>query len=38
MNTNDWIDLLARHEGPVDRHASAKRLGWHCLVACSARC
>jgi hypothetical protein len=20
MNTNDWIDLLARHEGPVDRH------------------
>lgn len=27
MNTNDWIDLLARHEGPVDRHVSAKRLG-----------
>lgn len=27
MNTNDWIDLLARHEGPVNRHVSAKRLG-----------
>ncbi|WP_110996098.1 DUF1109 domain-containing protein [Pseudomonas sichuanensis] len=27
MNTDDWIDLLARHEGLVDRHVSAKRLG-----------
>lgn len=27
MNTDDWIDLLARHEGAVDRHVSAKRLG-----------
>lgn len=28
MNTDDLITLLARHEGPVDRHALAKRLGF----------
>ncbi|MCE1113894.1 MULTISPECIES: DUF1109 domain-containing protein [Pseudomonas] len=27
MNTDDLIALLASHEGPVDRHALAKRLG-----------
>lgn len=27
MNTDDLIALLASHEGPVDRHALARRLG-----------
>lgn len=28
MNTDDLITLLVNHEGPVDRHALAKRLGF----------